>query len=118
MSALSATHASYSHVAIDTLAYAKKLKAAGVPETQAEIHAEALAETIDTHLATKQDIKDLKHDIKELKHNAKEMEKRLAYQLSVRFGSMLAAAVTILPIFLKLLHFFTFYLIITAEFFQ
>lgn len=30
-----------------TLAYAKKLKQAGVPEKQAEVHAEAIAELVD-----------------------------------------------------------------------
>ena len=37
----------------DTLAYAKKLKSAGVPENQAEIHAEAIAGLIDEQLAKK-----------------------------------------------------------------
>jgi len=37
----------------DTLAYGKKLKSAGVPENQAEIHAEAIAGLIDEQLATK-----------------------------------------------------------------
>src|SRR5579872_6079504 len=59
----------------DTLAYCKRLKNAGVPEAQAEAHAEALAETVDKNLATKQDIKTLKHDIKELRHDIKTLEK-------------------------------------------
>jgi len=37
----------------DTLAYAKKLKAAGVPDAQAEAQAQALAEAISTDLVTK-----------------------------------------------------------------
>ena len=40
----------------DTLAYAKKLKEAGVPENQAEIHAEAIAGLINEQLATKKDL--------------------------------------------------------------
>lgn len=44
---------------LDTLAYANKLKEAGVPIKQAEIQAELLAEIIGDQLATKQDI-DLK----------------------------------------------------------
>ena len=54
----------------DTLAYAKKLKAAGVPEIQAEIQAETQRETIEIvvneletrhlkELATKADIRDM-----------------------------------------------------------
>jgi len=47
----------------DTLAYAKKLKEAGVPENQAEIHAEAIAGLIDEQLATKKDLQILEANI-------------------------------------------------------
>lgn len=47
----------------DTLRYANKLKAAGVPEKQAEVQAETLAEIIDERLATKQDLEALKKEI-------------------------------------------------------
>ena len=40
----------------DTLAYVKKLRAAGVPEEQAEVQAEAFAEIIEDRLATKKDV--------------------------------------------------------------
>ena len=43
----------------DTLAYVKKLKAAGVPESQAEVQAETFAEIIDEKLATKRDLKEM-----------------------------------------------------------
>ncbi|MFH1952936.1 MAG: DUF1640 domain-containing protein [Pseudomonadota bacterium] len=43
----------------DTLAYAKKLKAAGFTEEQAEVQAQAFAEIIEERLATKQDLKEL-----------------------------------------------------------
>ena len=57
-------------ITFDTLAYAKKLKAAGVPEAQAEIQAETQRETIEIvvseletrhlkELATKSDIRDM-----------------------------------------------------------
>ncbi len=35
-----------SAIAFDTLAYAKKLKQAGIPEAQAEVQAEAMAELV------------------------------------------------------------------------
>ncbi|MBF0110290.1 MAG: DUF1640 domain-containing protein [Magnetococcales bacterium] len=54
----------------DSLAYAKKLKAAGVPEAQAEIQAETIVEWMEERLATKLELEqvrvDLKRDIKEL----------------------------------------------------
>lgn len=51
-------------IAFDTLAYVKKLKAAGVPEEQAEVQAEALAQLVEERLATKQDINALELELK------------------------------------------------------
>ena len=65
-------------IAFDTLAYANKLKAAGVPQQQAEVHAETFAEIIEERLATKQDIKELE------------------YRLTIRIGGMLVVTVGIL----------------------
>jgi hypothetical protein len=48
---------------LDTLAYANKLKAAGVPSDQAEAHAEALNAATVGLFATKQDIEQLKQDM-------------------------------------------------------
>ncbi|MBF0108888.1 MAG: hypothetical protein HQL76_06925 [Magnetococcales bacterium] len=87
-------------IAFDTLAYAKKLKAAGVPESQAEVHAEAMAELIEDRLATKQDLKELENN---LKRDMKEMELRLKHDLTMRLGGMLAASVAVVAALVKLL---------------
>ncbi len=79
-----------STISFDTLAYAKKLIAAGVPATQAEVQAEALKEIIDDNLATKRDLK--------------EMELRLKYDLTVRFGIMAVAIITITVSLIKFIH--------------
>lgn len=47
-----ATHVAY----FDTLAYANKLKKAGVPSEQAEVQAEALLEVFEDRIATKYDL--------------------------------------------------------------
>ena len=47
-----------STITFDTLAYAKKLIAAGVPARQAEVQAETFAEIIDERIATKNDLKE------------------------------------------------------------
>lgn len=56
-----------SAIILDTLAYANKLKQAGVPEKQAEVQVEMLAEIIGDRLATKQDLElklaELKNDL-------------------------------------------------------
>ncbi|HIJ83967.1 MAG TPA: hypothetical protein HPQ00_07155 [Magnetococcales bacterium] len=76
-------------IAFDTLAYAKRLRAAGVPESQAEVHAEAMAELIEERLATKRDLK--------------ELEIRLTHNLTMRLGGMMAASVAAVAALVKLL---------------
>jgi hypothetical protein len=80
-------------LALDTLAYAKRLKQAGFTEQQAEVQAEIQAETlanlVDDKLVTKQDLKN------ELK--------ALELRLTVRFGLMLAASIGIIAALIKLL---------------
>jgi hypothetical protein len=69
----------------DTLGYFEKLKAAGVPEQQAKAQIEVIREVIEDKLATKQDIKELE------------------YRLTIRFGSMIAAAVAIIAALMALM---------------
>lgn len=80
----------------DTLAYSKRLKAAGVPEKQAEVQAEAFAEIIEERLATKQDLKELENT---LRRDMKELEMRL----TLRLGGMMAAAIAVVATLVKLL---------------
>ncbi|MEA3042083.1 MAG: hypothetical protein QOC65_1572 [Sphingomonadales bacterium] len=61
-------------LAFDTLAFVKRLSAAGMNARQAEAMAEALTEHAFTDLATKSDLKDLE------------------LRLTLRFGAMLAAS--------------------------
>lgn len=83
-------------IAFDTLAYANKLKQAGVPDRQAEVQAEAMAELVEERLATKRDLSELEEWI------ANRMNE-LEYRLTVRLGSMLVVAVSILAALVKLL---------------
>jgi len=104
----------------DTLRYANRLKAVGVPEKQAELQAELQAETlskidevINEKLATKRDLKELElamgRDIKELelalKRDMKELELRLSSKIGTKIaslGGMIIAGFTILGILIKL----------------
>ena len=70
----------------------KLSKAAGVPEKQAEVQAEAFAEIIEERLATKQDIAMLQRDLKAL-------EKRL----TIRLGAMIAGCIAIVAALVKIL---------------
>ena len=91
----------------DTLAYAKKLKEAGVPEKQAEIHAEAIVEIVEDKLATKRDLKDLEvavqRDIKELEVTVQRDIKELELRLIIKLGSLIAASIAIVAALVKLL---------------
>ncbi len=73
----------------DTLAYANRLRAAGVPEKQANAHAENLAEIMDERIATK--------------HDLEVLEERLSMKLTIRMGSMLTATTAILATLIKTL---------------
>ncbi|MGK7345028.1 MAG: DUF1640 domain-containing protein [Candidatus Nitrospinota bacterium M3_3B_026] len=48
----------------DTLAYAKELKEAGVPEAQAEVQARALVRFAEEQVATKSDMKEMEYRLK------------------------------------------------------
>ena len=91
----------------DTLTFSKKLKAAGVPEKQADAQAEAqadlLSEIFEDSIASKQDIQELKIEMREmgskldkldtkiqcvetkLEHKLREMSDKL----TIRLGSMI-----------------------------
>ncbi len=94
-------------IAFDTLAYANKLKKAGIPDEQAEVHAAAIAEIVNEQMATKRDIKELetalRHDIKEmdtaLRHDIKEMEMRL----TIRMGAMAVVVIGVITTLVKIL---------------
>ena len=74
--------------AFDTLSFARHLREHGVPQDQAEAHAEAARQFIMAELVTKQDLT-LALETQTLR-------------LTVRVGLMLAAAITILGAVLKL----------------
>ena len=79
-------------IAFNSLAYASKLKQAGVPDRQAE----AMAELVEERLATKRDLSELEE---RLANRMSELE----YRLTVRLGSMLVVMVSILADLVKLL---------------
>jgi hypothetical protein len=81
--------------AFDTLGYAKHLRDAGVPQDQAEAHAEAARQFIMAELATRYDLDVLRREL-ETKIDT------LSLRLTVRMGVMLAAGVAALAAIIKL----------------
>jgi hypothetical protein len=103
----------------DTLAFSKKLKCAGFTDQQAEGQAEAFAELFETkiatkqdieafHVATKQDIDSLristKQDIQILKNDIQKDFIIFKKEMLISIGSMIGAAVVILPAIFKLIN--------------
>jgi methyltransferase-like protein len=79
-------------ITFDTLSYANKLKAVGVPDKQAEVQAQVLSEFIDEKIATKRDILGVKEEIKNVRVEFKRDMKELEYKLTIRLGSMLVGS--------------------------
>ena len=101
----------------DSLGYAKKLRDGGVPQDQAEAHAEATRDFIMVELATKNDLLAAKQELRtsitelqtELRTTKQELQTELrtsiktqSLQLTVRLGAMLVVAIGALAALLKL----------------
>ena len=74
--------------AFDTLGYARRLREAGVPQQQAEAHAEAAREFVMAELVTKSDLALALDNLK--------------LSLTVRLGFMLAAGIAAIAAVVKL----------------
>jgi hypothetical protein len=110
--------------AMDTLGYAKRLREAGVPQQQAEAHAEAARDFVMGELVTKTDLQNTSHLLEEKiaaaktdlegKMSAMKVDLQGAIQLldakieaqtlrlTVRLGGLLAAGIALLAGLLKL----------------
>jgi hypothetical protein len=86
----------------NTLAYAKKLQSVGFTEQQAEVQAEAIAEIIDSNLATKRDVAEIKRDIEQFRVDVKRDIKDTEYKLTIRMGAFAVAVISILAAIIKL----------------
>jgi len=83
----------------DSLGYAKRLRDGGVPQDQAEVHAEAARDFIMVELATKADLLATEQ---KLQTSIKTLEDTLTLRLTVRLGAMLGVAIGALAAILKL----------------
>lgn len=81
--------------AFDTLAFSKRLAAAGMDARQAEALAEALTAHAFDELATKAGLRELRAEMRE-------MELRLKNDLTVRMGAMIVASTAILGVLVTL----------------
>ena len=83
-----------STITFDTLKFSDTLKAAGVPDKQAEAEARAVATAIgEVDVATKRDIDDLRREMQSMEH-----------RLVIKLGGVIAVAVGIIVAFMRLPH--------------
>ena len=91
---------------LDTLGYAKKLRDHGVPQDQAEAHAEAAREFIMAELATRTDLDVLRRELEgRIDVLRRELEAKIDAQtlrLTVRLGAMFVAGIAALGAILRL----------------
>lgn len=89
----------------DSLAYAKHLRDHGVPQQEAEAHAEAARTFIMNELITKEDLRagldELRRDVGAKIENLSLRIEEVSLRLTVRMGVMLAAGLTLLGAVLK-----------------
>jgi hypothetical protein len=86
-------------ITFDTLKFSNRLKAAGVPDRQAEAQAEAMADALEVNLkdlATKADLLATKEDLQ------KEML-LLEQRLVIKLGTLMAVAIGVIAALVKLL---------------
>jgi hypothetical protein len=92
--------------AFDSLGYAKRLRDAGLPQDQAEAHAEAAREFIMTELVTRTDLETVRRELQSaidtVRRDIEAKLDNLGLRLTVRMGVMLAAGLTILGAVLRL----------------
>jgi len=88
-----------STLTFDTLKYAERLKSAGVSDAQAKAEAEALrdvlSEALDTTLATKADIRDVRADVQAVEAKLDRMDAKFEAKfdkLSWMLGILIALA--------------------------
>ena len=90
----------------DILGYTKKLKEVGFTSQQAEMQVEIMTEIMRDHVATKQDLdqlgKSLKHEMKDLRHELKHDIKTLELRMTIKLGTLLIIAVSVLAAIIKL----------------
>lgn len=88
--------------AFDSLGYAKHLRDAGVPQDQAEAHAEAARQFIMAELATRYDLGVLRNDLDVVRRELETKIDTLSMRLTIRMGVMVAAGVAALAAIIKL----------------
>ena len=91
-------------ITFDTHKFIRTLPAAGVPENQAEAFSDAFKEAQgEAELATQHDINDIRRDITDLRRDMDSRITQLEQRLIIKQGAMMAFAIGIVAVLVKLL---------------
>ncbi len=91
-------------ITFDTHKFVRKLKNAGVPESQAEAFSEAFKEAQgEAELATQHDIKDVRRDIDDLRRDIDARLIQMEQRLIIKLGALMALSIGIVAALVKLL---------------
>lgn len=92
----------------NSLKYAKQLEEVGVSREQAEVQIQIMTEIIETNLATKQDIADLRQiDIADVRRDIRELDGKfiqLEQRLTIKLGAITSIAIGVAVTLLKLIE--------------
>ena len=80
----------------NAIKYIGELREAGVPEKQAEVHLRILHEVIESNLATKRDIEEVKRDIEELRSELKRDIKELEQRMTIKLGALIVVTIGVI----------------------
>ena len=78
----------------NALKYTKRLEEVGLTREQAEAHVFIMTEIIETNLATKEDLKDLRTDL----HN---QMLQLEYRMTIKLGTVVTIAIATMATVMK-----------------
>jgi len=78
----------------NSLKYTKVLEEVGIPRDQAEAHIQIMTEVMESDLATKNDIKDLRTEMREMKSELKSDLIQLEYRMTIKVGTLLIVGFT------------------------
>ncbi len=91
-------------ITFDTLKFVRTLKAAGVPENQAEAISEAFKDAQgEAELATQNDINNVRRDIDDLRRDMDSRFIQMEQRLIIKLGTLMALSIGIVAALVKLL---------------
>ncbi|SJM94289.1 conserved hypothetical protein [Crenothrix polyspora] len=91
-------------ITFDTLKFVRTLKAAGVPENQAEAISEAFKDAQgEAALATQHDVDNVRRDIDDLRRDMDSRFIQMEQRLIIKLGTLMALSIGIVAALVKLL---------------